>query len=101
MPPSKKSKSTTNNKTRKNTRNEECKDFKLNIGSRVQVWNGTACKTSGGLKKDDIMKNKRGNLVSKKKHDAMVKEGLKRFGKKLAPPFQKGNKKGKNSSSKN
>lgn len=45
------------------------------IGSKRQVWNGTATKTSGGLKKDDLMMNKRGKIVSKKKH-AM---GLKRF----------------------
>ena len=39
------------------------------IGSKVQVWNGKADKTIGGLKKDDLMKNKRGKIVSKKKHE--------------------------------
>jgi hypothetical protein len=34
------------------------------VGSRVQVWNGTAYKTAGGLCKGDIVRNKRGRLVS-------------------------------------
>ena len=34
-------------------------------GSRAQVWHGTAYKTAGGLKKDDI-KMHNGRLVSKK-----------------------------------
>jgi hypothetical protein len=38
------------------------------IGSRRQVWHGTMQKTSGGLTKDDLMLNKRGRIVSKKKH---------------------------------
>ena len=38
------------------------------IGSRAHVWHGTATHTSGGLVKDDLMKNKRGRIVSKKKH---------------------------------
>ena len=28
----------------------------LSTGSRAQVWNGTAKKTSGGLEKKDLMK---------------------------------------------
>lgn len=36
------------------------------IGSRAQVWHGTAKKTTGGLKKSDLMKNKHGRIVSKK-----------------------------------
>ena len=39
-------------------------------GSRRQVWNGTAQKTSGGLTRNDLMKNKRGKIVSKKKSAA-------------------------------
>jgi hypothetical protein len=39
------------------------------VGSKVQVWNGTAKHTSGGLRKGDLMKNK-GRIVSKKKHAA-------------------------------
>lgn len=38
------------------------------IGTRAKVWHGTAEKTSGGLTKGDLMKNKRGEIVSKKKH---------------------------------
>ena len=38
------------------------------IGSRAQVWHGTAKKTSGGLLKSDLMMNKAGRIVSKAKH---------------------------------
>jgi hypothetical protein len=38
------------------------------IGSKSQVFHGNAEKTSGGLKRDDLMKNKRGRIVSKRKH---------------------------------
>ena len=38
------------------------------IGSKAQVWHQTALQTSGGLKKEDLMMNKRGRIVSKKKH---------------------------------
>lgn len=44
-----------------------------NIGSRVQVMNGTAHKTSGGLTKNDLMLNKWGRIVSKKWYAAAVK----------------------------
>ncbi len=40
----------------------------ITVGSKLQVWKGEAQKTGGGLKKDDLMKNKRGKVVSKKKH---------------------------------
>ena len=36
------------------------------VGSRRQVWNGTAMETSGGLKRGDLFKDKYGNLKSKK-----------------------------------
>lgn len=36
-------------------------------GSRVQVMNGTKFKTGGGLTKSDLMYNKFGRIVSKKK----------------------------------
>ena len=45
-------------------------DFKLNIGSRAQVWHGTAYQTSGGLKKPDLRKNKWGRIVSKRASEA-------------------------------
>lgn len=39
------------------------------VGSRAKVWHGTAKHTSGGLTKKDLMKNKHGEIVSKKKHE--------------------------------
>ncbi len=44
------------------------------IGSRAQVWHGTAKKTSGGLLKSDLMMNKAGRIVSKAKHITAKKE---------------------------
>jgi len=43
-------------------------------GSRAQVWHGTAYKTAGGLKKGDLMMNKHGRIVSKKKHATAKRE---------------------------
>ena len=34
----------------------------------LMVWRGKLEKTNGGLKKRDLMKNKRGKIVSKKRH---------------------------------
>ena len=34
---------------------------------RLEVWRGIRAKTSGGLRKEDLVKNKRGKIVSKKK----------------------------------
>jgi hypothetical protein len=51
---------------------------RLNVGSRLQVWNGTAKKTGGGLTKADLKlkKGSGGNrIVSKKKSEAMIKKG--------------------------
>lgn len=50
------------------------KSYELLSGSRAQVWHGTACKTSGGLKKSDLMQNKAGRIVSKAKHNTAKKE---------------------------
>ena len=44
------------------------------IGSRAQVWHGTAYKTSGGLTKTDLMMNKEGRIVSKSKHITAKRE---------------------------
>ena len=38
-----------------------------NIGSRAEVYHGTALKTSGGLLKENLLKNKHGYIVSKRK----------------------------------
>jgi hypothetical protein len=46
----------------------------MTVGSRAQVWHGTADKTSGGLKKNDLMQNARGRIVSRKKHDTAKRE---------------------------
>jgi len=44
------------------------------FGSRSEVWHGNAKKTTGGLTKKDLLKNKHGELVSKKKHFTAKKE---------------------------
>ena len=44
------------------------KIYKLLFGSRQQVWNGTAYKTSGNLTKGDLVQNDRRRIVSKKKY---------------------------------
>jgi hypothetical protein len=38
-------------------------------GSRAQVMHGTAYKTTGDLTKNDLIQNKNGRIVSKKKHN--------------------------------
>jgi len=44
------------------------------IGSRRQVFNGSAHHTSGGLTKSHLMMSKNGRIVSKKKHMTAKKE---------------------------
>ena len=44
------------------------------FGSRAEVFHGTSKKTSGGLEKKDLMKNKHGEIVSRKKHFTAKKE---------------------------
>ena len=53
------------------------KKFPELFGSRAQVWNGTAYKTSGGLTKSDLIMNKWGRIVSEKKYKTAKKCGLK------------------------
>ena len=43
-----------------------------NIGSRAEVFHGNAKKTKGNLKKEDLMLNKYGNIVSKKQSKRMM-----------------------------
>jgi hypothetical protein len=52
------------------------------VGTRAQVWHKTAKKTSGGLIKNDLMKNKHGRIVSKRKHKTGKKtiKNLKKLG---------------------
>ncbi len=60
------------------TSNGKCivsgKTFDMLIGTRAQVWHGTAYKTTGGLTKNNIMQNKNGRIVSKSKHASAKKE---------------------------
>ena len=44
------------------------------VGSRAEVWHGTAHHTSGGLTKKCLIKNKHGRIVSKKKHETAKKD---------------------------
>ena len=48
--------------------------FDVLIGTRAQVWHGTAYKTTGGLCKSDLMQNKSGRIVSKAKHNSAKRE---------------------------
>lgn len=50
------------------------KKYELLIGSRAQVMHGTAYKTNGGLKKEQLLKNKNGLIVSRKKHNTAKRE---------------------------
>ena len=56
----------------------------LTVGSKAQVFHGTAKHTKGGLTRKDLMKNKRGKIVSrkqaaagKKAYTRLVKAGYK------------------------
>jgi hypothetical protein len=66
------------NMARKNTRRnnnsgmEMMGGAKLTVGTKAQVWHGTAKHTSGGLTKKDLMKHK-GKIVSRRKHAAGLK----------------------------
>lgn len=44
------------------------------FGSRAEVWHGNAKKTTGGLTKKDLVQNKWGEIVSRKKHITAKKE---------------------------
>jgi hypothetical protein len=48
--------------------------YELLEGSRAQVWHGTAYKTPGNLLKDNLMMNKHGRIVSKRKHTTAKKD---------------------------
>jgi hypothetical protein len=54
-------------------------DYKKKVGSRAEVFHGNAEKTSGGLRKKDLIKNPQGRIVSKKMSERAKKE--KRLGK--------------------
>ena len=69
-----KNRKNTRKDTRKKTRREEnmMGGAKVTVGSKAQVWHGTAKHTSGGLKKKDLMRHK-GKIVSRRKHAAGLK----------------------------
>ncbi len=48
--------------------------FERRLGSRAEVFHGKARQTTGGLRKKDLMKNKHGEIVSRKKHNTAKKE---------------------------
>lgn len=50
------------------------KQFKLLTGSRAEVFHGTAHKTTGGLIKSHLKKNKHGRIVSLRKHKSAKRE---------------------------
>lgn len=41
------------------------------VGSRRKVFNGSAEQTAGGLRKEDLLKNNAGRIVSAKRHHTM------------------------------
>ena len=72
--------------TRKNRRNDNMMGGAMvTTGSKSQVWHGTAKHTSVGLTKSDLMKTKKGRIVSKKKHAAGLKAIKKLFAKGFKP----------------
>ena len=60
--------SNSNAATRKNRRQNG--GAMKTVGTKAQVYHGTAKHTSGGLTRKDLMKTKKGRIVSKKKHAA-------------------------------
>jgi hypothetical protein len=50
--------------------------FKLRIGSKRQVYNGSAVRTAGGLTRKDLLKNKHGRIVSRRRHMLGRSRGL-------------------------
>ena len=55
------------------------------VGSKAMVWHGNAKHTPGGLTRKDLMKTKKGRIVSKKKHAAGLKAIKKLFAKGYKP----------------
>jgi len=58
------------NRTRKNKRtngnNVQAGGKTPRVGTRAQVWHGTAHHTSGGLTRNDLKQNKHGRIVSRR-----------------------------------
>ena len=66
------------NATRKNNTNMSGGAKIPAVGTKAQVFHGTAKHTSGGLTKKDLMKTKKGRIVSRRKH-AAGKKALQRL----------------------
>ena len=64
------------NRTRKNNTNM-MGGAKKTVGTKAEVFHGTAKHTSGGLHKKDLVKTKRGRIVSRRKQAAGKKAILK------------------------
>ena len=76
--------------TRKNMRRNSRKNTRRNnvaapmaggmvtVGTRAQVFHGTAKRTAGGLSKSDLFMNKRGRIVSRRASEA-GKKALRRL----------------------
>ena len=73
------------NATRKNRKEPMMGGSKITVGSKSQVYHGTAKHTSGGLTKKDLMKTKKGRIVSRRKHAAGLKAIKKLFAKGYKP----------------
>ena len=58
------------NRTRKNRNNVQAGGKIPAVGTKAQVWHGTAKHTSGGLTRKDLVKTKRGRIVSRRKQAA-------------------------------
>ena len=52
--------------------------FQRTVGSKAEVFHSTCLRTSGGLKKKDLMMTAKGRIVSRKKH-AAGKKAIKRL----------------------
>lgn len=72
----KNTKKTTSKKStaKKSTKKTADKDKIKTVGSRREVWNGRAKKTSGGLTKADLILNSSGKPVSKAQHEKGIKQ---------------------------
>ena len=46
------------------------------VGSRRKVFNGSAEKTVGGLRKEDLLKNNAGRIVSLRRHHTMKRRHI-------------------------
>ena len=75
---------------KKSAKKSPTKSFKKTVGSKAEVFHGTAAHTSGKLVKAQLMQNAAGRIISKKKHSAGKKamKALKASGK-AASPYQK------------